>query len=993
MSDSFVTIILILIASVMIFMVPMIAVSHRKDVVSTQTVQAAINEFVDSTRKTGKVTQEEFSNLVQTLETTGETYEVNININNIDENPSKKDTSSVVDQVKIGENIYYTEYTTQVEKKLEENNGEIKLSTGDFVTVDVENKSQTMYQGFKKLLYSIVDTSPQISGTYGGMVLDEDNPNEVIYSEEAVQVSITYNRNADVNNIYWNNTEEWTADQVTTHNKNSTVTTKKTDELHRVGYKCMNWKTDQNPNSGDIIEGNSKITLESDMRLYANWVHMDNCTITYHANALNNANIINVPREQSVQYDEKANVTNQKPEDANGNYEFVGWSENQTTQTNQTDVVIRYYAEQDLGRITKNKDLYAVWKSRESYIRYKTNTDKEITKFPTPDTITGQNEDLVEITDVKAERADGIRFLGWSKNANAYEAEYEAGNPNHQKVRIKGRTELYAIWAEECEIIFDGNGGKVNYQGISENTISTNNVGSKVHRGETIVLPNATKNGRTLLGWSTNKNTTIIRDPKMKEGETFTVKERTILYAIWSEPEREYTIKFHGNGGTILNENSNDIQRTGLKLGDVITTPVAQREGYKFLGWSRNKNATSIGAGDIGYNSTVGRGTYTVTSDEEFWAVWQQSIIFSVTYNLNVNDANVYNIPQNKRGLNSEDYIGGYSIPVNPSRDDGYEFAGWTKTREGSGEAYFDGDKITIDGDIVLWAQWEIIKFRIVYNKNVQDDVINMPQTEKVGYGEDYKISSLIPQRINKPDYKFRYWSTEPNGEGTKYSIDENNDETYEKIYYITKNITLYAYWEYTKPKILTLTGSKPELYDAEAGQNSSKEDININIMLMNDENKKNGKRKGSLERPGDYDTGAPYTTTWEWNIDEENEMELNFVPTKIDYEFKVERNNNHVERNFKMWIEASEYANDDSNYAWKSIMPGATEDDNKAERGRFEDHLFLGKDQKWNSNGSIKGIGLRKYKRYRVRFHSNTNFSKHERKVTTIEATVKIYS
>lgn len=84
MSDSFVTIILILIASVMLFMVPMIAVSHRKDVVSTQTVQVAINEFVDSTRKTGKVTQEEFSNLVQTLETTGETYEVNVNINNID---------------------------------------------------------------------------------------------------------------------------------------------------------------------------------------------------------------------------------------------------------------------------------------------------------------------------------------------------------------------------------------------------------------------------------------------------------------------------------------------------------------------------------------------------------------------------------------------------------------------------------------------------------------------------------------------------------------------------------------------------------------------------------------------------------------------------------------------------------------------------------------------------------------------------------------------
>lgn len=935
MSDSFVTIILILIAAVMLFMVPMIAVSHRKDVVSTQTVQAAINEFVDSTRKTGKITQEEFSNLVQTLETTGETYEVNININNIDENPSKKDTSSVVDQVKIGENIYYTEYTTQVEKKLEENNGEIKLSTGDFVTVDVENKSQTMYQGFKKLLYSIVDTSPQISGTYGGMVLDEDNPNEIIYSEEAVQVSITYNRNADVNNIYWNNTEEWTADQVTTSNKNSTVTTKKTDELHRVGYKCLNWKTDQNPNSGDIIEGNSKITLESDMRLYANWVHMDNCTITYHANALNNANIINVPREQSVQYDEKASVTNQKPEDANGNYEFVGWS---NTQTTQTSGVIDYYARQDLGRITENKNLYAVWKSRENYIRYKTNTDKEITKFPTPDTITGQNGDLVEITEVKAERADGIRFLGWSRNANANEVEYEAGNPNHQKVSINGRTELYAIWAEECEIIFDGNGGKVNYQGISENTISTNNVGSKVHRGETIVLPNATKNGRTLLGWSTNKNTTIIRDQNMKEGGSFTVKERTILYAIWSEPEREYTIKFHGNGGTILNENSNDIQRTGLKLGDVITTPVAQREGYKFLGWSRNKNATSIGAGDIGYNSTVGRGTYTVTSDEEFWAVWQQSIIFSVTYNLNVNDANVYNIPQNKTGLNSDDYIGGYSIPENPRREDNYEyeFAGWTKTIDGSGEAYWDGDKITIDGDIVLWAQWVPRTYRITYDTNGGGSI----RGETVKYG-DY----IIMPTIKRDENTFLGW---------KFYYNGNSGILYEgERWYCVGDQRFIAIW---KSDNLTYQVSSYEFSNLSGDT----------VILDTSDPEKHQEEEWS-----------PIDVSWE-------EKNLNFVPKKIEWTFYADASDWFLTATWNMKF-----------YLYGITADGREKELDKVEWNAHWNAFFAWEASDWNFTPSdanktdpiVITSGLNEvFTSYRVKYHSSASGNKN------IHSTITIY-
>lgn len=52
MSDSFITIVLILITAILIFLVPVMAVAARNDKTATQTVQVAVTEFVDSIRKT-----------------------------------------------------------------------------------------------------------------------------------------------------------------------------------------------------------------------------------------------------------------------------------------------------------------------------------------------------------------------------------------------------------------------------------------------------------------------------------------------------------------------------------------------------------------------------------------------------------------------------------------------------------------------------------------------------------------------------------------------------------------------------------------------------------------------------------------------------------------------------------------------------------------------------------------------------------------------------
>ena len=70
MSDSFITIVIVIIAGVLLFIVPMVTIAHRTDVIANQTVQSAITEFLDSVREKGEITQYDYESLQSKLEST-----------------------------------------------------------------------------------------------------------------------------------------------------------------------------------------------------------------------------------------------------------------------------------------------------------------------------------------------------------------------------------------------------------------------------------------------------------------------------------------------------------------------------------------------------------------------------------------------------------------------------------------------------------------------------------------------------------------------------------------------------------------------------------------------------------------------------------------------------------------------------------------------------------------------------------------------------------
>ena len=157
MGDTLMTVVAIALAAVLMFVFPLMTMSDRTDEVSQLTVETATTEFVDDITKTGKITLDKYDKFVQNISSTGNSYDVEMEVKVLDENPGKKTTQAV--STKIGENVYYSMYTSQILDTLSSDNASqtkvLALKEGDIVSVSVKNTNTTLSQQLKSFFYSV----------------------------------------------------------------------------------------------------------------------------------------------------------------------------------------------------------------------------------------------------------------------------------------------------------------------------------------------------------------------------------------------------------------------------------------------------------------------------------------------------------------------------------------------------------------------------------------------------------------------------------------------------------------------------------------------------------------------------------------------------------------------------------------------------------------------------------------------------------------------
>ena len=155
MSDTVVTIIAIFLAAILMFIFPLLSVAERSDDVSQLAVQTATTEFVDNSRAVGAITMDNYTKLVNTIDSTGNTYEVEMEVKVLDENVGKK--SAWTQGTVIGENVYYSVYTAQILDEIQANGGRgvYNMKEGDILSVSVKNTNKTLSQTIRGVFYSM----------------------------------------------------------------------------------------------------------------------------------------------------------------------------------------------------------------------------------------------------------------------------------------------------------------------------------------------------------------------------------------------------------------------------------------------------------------------------------------------------------------------------------------------------------------------------------------------------------------------------------------------------------------------------------------------------------------------------------------------------------------------------------------------------------------------------------------------------------------------
>lgn len=159
MSDTLITIISIFLAAILMFIFPLMSVSERNDDIAQTVVQTATSDFVDDIATSGAIKASSYEAYQSKIQATGNTYDIEMEVQHLDENPGKK--AAVTSGSLVGENVRYSTFTTEILDKMYPDGSPSQdyiLKKGDNIIVTAKNTNRTMAQMLRTTFYRVTRT-------------------------------------------------------------------------------------------------------------------------------------------------------------------------------------------------------------------------------------------------------------------------------------------------------------------------------------------------------------------------------------------------------------------------------------------------------------------------------------------------------------------------------------------------------------------------------------------------------------------------------------------------------------------------------------------------------------------------------------------------------------------------------------------------------------------------------------------------------------------
>ena len=525
------------------------------------------------------------------------------------------------------------------------------------------------------------------------------------------------------------------------------------NEFERVGYIFLGWSTSKNATTATYTDKEvvSKLTAENNgtVTLYAVWeaktfkVTFDvnggkELTLTPELEALgyyiNNGKVT-----VDVTYD-KAYPTLPTPEYKDETMYFAGWM----LDGGEVGSTVK---------LTDDATLVAEWTDEYVHNVIFNKYNEDGTSYST--TVINKTAIVEPAEPTKT----GYTFDFWSldeENGTAYDFSTIIKATSVQTIN------LYPYWvANTYTVKYDGNGATEGAMSDSTHTYDTE---------KTLDANAYKKTGYTFMGWDTDPagETVVYKDAEAVLNLTETADGVVTLYAVWEE--KEYKVIYDGNGadGTMSpSMHYYDIEKA-------LNINTFEKEGYEFLGWAFDKDATVADFED-------GEIVKNLTAEEEItiYAIWKAKTI-KLTFNVNGGEAldiselgaDYYVDAETGKITVDVTYNGQYPVlPVAKYPENAMSFGGWAL----DGNIIADGDTVTITEDaelVAVWTDKHIVVFHGYYKNNTDSLIVYVEDGQAVARPADPAHSS----------FTFGGWYTdEACTDGNEYDfatiINKVNDE------------------------------------------------------------------------------------------------------------------------------------------------------------------------------------------------------------------------
>ncbi|MEQ2944582.1 InlB B-repeat-containing protein [Anaerostipes hadrus] len=535
------------------------------------------------------------------------------------------------------------------------------------------------------------------------------------------------------------------------------------------GYKLTMDNNDGNvPTSvTQSASGFKGIMQMGNFTLNAQWTPWKH-TVTYNANAGNDASVKGIPASQSKTANVDIKLSSSVP--TRNGYTFLGWN----TQANGNGTAYAagatYTHDQDGGTVT----LYAQWTPWKHVLHYNKNvptssTSQTVSNMPVDQTKTfGQ---LMTISNLVPTRK-GYTFAGWYTQSNGTGTKYDPGS-NYAADQNGGTVNLYAKWTPwTYNIKYDQN---VKSTSSSKTVTDMPNAQTKTQEID-VTLSSMTpkRNGYIFAGWSTSANGSVEYKPGSRFTKDLDSNGASItLYAVWTP--WKHTIHYNSNiptnaptGTTTVSNMPGDQTKTfDEKL--MISSNKPTRKGYNFAGWSTSANGNVVYQPGAEYKNDQNGGTVTLYAK---WTAWKHTVTYDKNVPANSKKTDVKNMPGNQTKIYDQNLTLQSNVPTRI----GYTFVKWTTNKDGTGTAYQPGSQYSYNrdsdgGTVTLYAVWTPWKYTVRYDKNVpanssSQTVSNMPADQTKTEEVALTLSSNKPSRNG---YIFNGWQTQINGKAVDY--------------------------------------------------------------------------------------------------------------------------------------------------------------------------------------------------------------------------------